>query len=154
MARVGIVAFYQMCARFADDMLCGWYYLGVNGPLIGVIGASGASDAFPESAKGDMITATHHPGNTTPFATIIGFPNPTNEVLPHLLQESSMAYPLDDFRRQYDINLSKINTPLIFLLISLACKIPPLVKNGVLKKPELFSELPSLRPPQGEIHYR
>jgi hypothetical protein len=58
-------------------MLLGWYHIGVNGPLIGVIDASGTGDTFPEPAKGNMITATHHPGDTTPFATIIGFPNPT-----------------------------------------------------------------------------
>jgi len=48
-------------------MLFGWYHVGVNGPFIGIIGAFGASAAFPESAKGSMITATHHPGDTTPF---------------------------------------------------------------------------------------
>jgi len=58
-------------------MLSGRYHLMVDGPSIGVVSASGASDAFPELPKGSMITATHHPGDTTPEVTIIGFPNPT-----------------------------------------------------------------------------
>ena len=77
MPRARIVTFDQMGARLAHDMLCGWYHVEVNGVFIGVIGTFGTSDAFPESAKGSMITATHHPGDTTPLATIIGFPNPT-----------------------------------------------------------------------------
>jgi len=77
MARIGIVTFQQLGSRLADNMLGRGDHVVVDGPIIGVIDALGASDAFPEAFKGSMITATHHPGDTTPWATVIGFPNPT-----------------------------------------------------------------------------
>ena len=77
MACIGVVAFQELGSPLAHLMLSGWYHLMVDGTIVGVIGAFGASDAFPESLKGSMITATHHPGDTTPCVTIIGFPNPT-----------------------------------------------------------------------------
>lgn len=77
MARIGVVTFQELGSRFAHHMLSGWYHIMVDGPIIGVVGASGTSDAFPESPKASIITATYHPGDTTPCVTIIGFPNPT-----------------------------------------------------------------------------
>ena len=77
MARVGVITFQELGSRLAHHMLGGRDHVLVDGPIIGVIGASGSSDTFPELPKGSIITATHHPGDTTPCVTIIGFPNPT-----------------------------------------------------------------------------
>jgi len=76
MARIGIVTFQQLGFRLVNDMPAKRYYVVVEGAIIGTVDVSGASDAFPESFKGSMIRATHHPGDTTPWATVIGFPNP------------------------------------------------------------------------------
>ena len=77
MARIGVVTFQELGSHLAHDMLCGRYHVAIDGPVIGVVRASGTSDAFPESPTGNIITATHNPGDTTPEVTIIGFPNPT-----------------------------------------------------------------------------
>jgi len=66
MARMGLVTFQDLGSRLAHLMLGGRDHVVVDGPIVGVRGASGTSDALPELPKGDMITATHHPGDTTP----------------------------------------------------------------------------------------
>ena len=66
MARIGVVTFYQPGGGLAHHVLGARYYIGIDGPIIGVINASGVGDPFPESPKGRTITATHFPGDTTP----------------------------------------------------------------------------------------
>jgi len=66
MARIGVVTFQELGSCFANHMLSGWDHLVVDGPIIDVVSASWTSDAFLEPPKGNMITATHNPGDTTP----------------------------------------------------------------------------------------
>lgn len=60
MACVGIITFQELGFRFAHYMVSRWDHLMVEGPIIGVAGASGTLDAFPQLAKGSRITAVHH----------------------------------------------------------------------------------------------
>ena len=66
MTSIGVITFQELGSGFAHHMLFGWDHLMVDGPMVGVVGAPWPSDPFPQSPKGSMITATHHPGDTTP----------------------------------------------------------------------------------------